>query len=79
MKKGKKFLILAKKIFKKDKFAIRELSSLIGTLTSTFPGNKFGPLYYRELDKCKTLGLKKAKGNFNTPIKLTKEAILDLQ
>ena len=65
--------------FKKDNFTIRELSSLIGTLTSTFPGNKFGSLYYRELDKCKTLGLKKAKGNFDTLIKLTKEAILDLQ
>ena len=55
------------------------MSNLIGTLTSTFPGNKFGPLYYRELDKCKTLRLKKAKGTFDTPIKLTKEAILDLQ
>ena len=68
------------KIFlKKDSFTIRELSILIGTLTSTFPGNKFGPLYYRELDKCKTLGLKKAKGNFDTTIKLTREATLDLQ
>ena len=55
------------------------MSSLIGTLTLTFPGNKFGPLYYRELDKCKSLGLKKAKYNFETPIKLTKETTLDLQ
>ena len=58
---------------------IWEFSSLIGTLTSTFPGNKFGPLYYQELDKCKTLGLKKGKGNFDMLIKLLKEAILDLQ
>ena len=55
------------------------MSSLIGTSTSTFPENKFGPLYYRELDKCKTVGLKKAKGNFDTLVKLTREAILDLQ
>ena len=40
-------------------------------------GNKFGPLYYRELDNCQTLVLKKAKSNFDTHIKLTKEAILD--
>ena len=79
MKKGKKLLSLAKFFFKKDSFTIRELSSLIGTLTSTFPGNKFEPLYYPELDKCKTLGLKKAKGNFDTLIELTREAILDLQ
>ena len=64
---------------KKDKFTIRELSSLIGILTSIFPENKFGLLYYREWEKCKTLGLKKAKGNFDIPIKLTKEAIIDLQ
>ena len=64
---------------KKDSFTIKELSSLIGTLTSTFPWNKFGSLYYRELDKRKTLGLKKAKDNFDKLIKLTKEAILDLQ
>ena len=68
---------LAKVFIIKDKFTITELSSLTGTLISIFPGNKFGPLYYRELDKCKTLGLKKAKGNFDTTIKLTKEAILD--
>ena len=77
VKKGKKFLSLATK--KKDKFTIRELSSLIGILTSTFPENKFGLLYYRESDKCKTLGLKKAKGNLDIPIKLTKEAIIDLR
>ena len=75
----KKFLSLAKVFLTKDSFTIRELSSLIGTLISAFSGNKFGPLYYRELNKCKTLGLKKAKGNFDTPIELTKEATLVLQ
>ena len=79
-KRGGGEIEFCKSFFKKDKFTLRELRSLIGTLTLTFPGNKFGPLYYRELDnKCKTLGLKKAKRNFDTPIKLTKEAILDLQ
>ena len=58
---------------------LESCKSFIGTLTSTFPGNKFGPLYYRKMDKCKILGLKKAKDNFDTPIKLTKESILDLQ
>ena len=77
--KRKKILESCKSFIKEDSFTIRELSSLIGTLTSTFPGNKFGSLYYRQLDKRKILGLKKAKGNFDTLIKLTKEAILDLQ
>ena len=61
-----------KRFFKKNSFTIRELSSLIGILTSTFPGNKFGPLYHAELDKCETLGLKKAKDSSDTLIKLTK-------
>ena len=77
--KREKIVESCKSFFEEDKFTIRELSSLIGTLTSNFSGNKFGPLCYRELDKCKTLGLKKAKGNFDTPTELTKEAILDLQ
>ena len=29
----------------KSKLTIREFASFIGTLTSSFPGNQFGPLY----------------------------------
>ena len=79
IEKREKILEPCKSFLKKDSFTIREFSSLIGTLTSTFPGNTFRLRYYRELDKCKTLGLKKVKGNFDTLIKLTKEVILDLQ
>ena len=62
--KREKILESCKSFFKKDSFTIRELSSLIGTLTSTFPGKNYGLLYYRKLDKCKTLGLKKNKRQF---------------
>ena len=44
-KKGKS-LESCKSFFNKNSFTIRELSSFIGTLTSTVPGNKFEPLYY---------------------------------
>ena len=43
----------------KESLKIRELASLIGTFTATFPGNKLGLLYYRALDKCKIYALKK--------------------
>ena len=78
--KREKFFILesCKGFLKGGSFAILELSSLTETLTSTFPGNKFGHPYSWELDKCKTLGLKIIKGNFDTLIKLTKVAIFDL-
>ena len=79
MQKGKKLFESCKDFLKKGSSTIKELSSLIETLASTFPGNKFESLCYRELDKCKKLGLKKAKGNSETSIKLTKEAIIDLQ
>ena len=36
----------------KPKLTIRELASFIGTLTSSFPGNQLGPLYYRAMLKC---------------------------
>ena len=42
--KREKVLESCKSFIKKDSFTIRKLSSLIGTLTSTFPGNKFGSL-----------------------------------
>ena len=77
--KREKNLESCKSFLKRDSFKIRELSSLIGTLISTFPGNTFRPLNYRQLDKCKTLGLQKGKGKFDTRIKLTEKAILDLQ
>ena len=65
--KREKSIESCKGFLKRDSFTIRKLSSLIGTLTSTFPGNKFG----------KT---EKSKRHFwHKHIKLTKEAALDLQ
>ena len=40
--KREKNIESCKGFLKRDSFTIRKLSSLIGTLTSTFPGNKFG-------------------------------------
>ena len=56
----------------KPKLTIREFASFIGTLTSSFPGNQFGQLYYRAMLKCKDKSLKYNKGNFNALIKLIK-------
>ena len=48
-----------KNFLKSDSFTIRKLSSFIGNLRSTLPGNKFGSLYYQNLGKCNILRLKK--------------------
>ena len=64
--KKEKIIASCKSVLKRDRFKMTELSSLIGTLISSFPGNNFGSLYYRELDKCKILLLEKAKDKFDT-------------
>ena len=45
----------------KESIKTRELFSLIGTLISTFVGNKLCPLCYWPLEKCKTRALKKVR------------------
>ena len=61
---------LCNSYLQKESLRIRELVSLIGTLTATFPGNKLGPLYYRALDKCKT---------YVCRVTLSRDAVLDLE
>ena len=61
----------------KPKLAIREFASFISTLTSSFPGNQFGPLYYRAMLKLKDKSLKYNKENFNALIKLSEDALYE--
>ena len=62
----------------KPKLTIREFVSFIGTLTSLFPGNQFGPLYYRAMLKSKDKSLKYNKGNFNAVIKLSEDTLHEI-
>ena len=57
---------------------ITEFASFIGTLTSSFPGNQFGPLYYRAMLKLKDKSLKYNKGNFNAVIKLSEDTFYEI-
>ena len=62
----------------KPKLTIREFASFIGTLTSSFQGNQFGPLYNRAMLKLKDKSLKYNKGNFNAVIKLSEDALYEI-
>ena len=62
----------------KPKLTIREFASFICTLTSSFPGNQFGPLYYRAMLKLKDKSLKYNKGNFNAVIKLSEDTLYEI-
>ena len=86
-KKGQPFYQIRKKqkiyekcciIPTKPKLTIREFASFISTLTSSFPGNQFGPLYYRTMLKLKDKSLKYNKGNFNAVIKLSEDTLYEI-
>ena len=77
--KKKKIYDKCQSISKKQDLKIRDVASFIGTLTSTFPANEYGPLYYRAILKNKDEFLKVSKGNFNARIDLTKNALQEIK
>ena len=77
--KRKRHMIKCQSISKKQDLKIRDVASFIGTLTSTFPANKYGPLCYRVVLKNKDDFLKVNKGNFNARIDLTKNALQEIK
>ena len=61
------------------KHKIRDVASLIGKLTSTFPGVQYGPLHYRHLEQDKTEALKQCGGDYEAPMVLSNGSLRDLQ
>ena len=59
--------------------SIQLVASCIGKLVAAFPGVRFGPLHYRELEKNKTLALSLNFGNFMAHMKLSSLAIQELR
>lgn len=57
---------------------IREVSQVLGLLTSSMPGVMYGPIHYRSLDINKTLALQGARGNYDQHMTLSSGAKLDL-
>lgn len=57
---------------------IRELSVLIGAMVASFLVIPFGKVFYRELEKEKTKGLRTHKGNWEKKITLSCRAIEDI-
>ena len=71
---------ICKQFFSKDKiFTIRQISSLVGSLASCFPGLKFGQLYCRHIEFNKIQVLKENFGNLDAQMKLTDFSLADLE
>ena len=58
-KKVTKIFIACEHLLKQTSITIRELTSLIGTLVSTFPRVELGPLHYHTLEHDEDLALKR--------------------
>ena len=65
-------------ILTRPKLTVREFAIFIGTLTSSFPENQFGSLYYRAMLKFKDNSLKYNKGKFNEIIKLSEYTLHEI-
>lgn len=66
-------------LMQKKVFSVRELAQVIGKLVAAFPGVKWGPLHYRQLERLKTKALKVNAGNFDAIMSMTKKAKRDLE
>ena len=58
---------------------IREVARVIGKIIAACPGNMYGLLHYRCLEKDKTIALKHNKGNFDKKMTLSAKAKAELK
>jgi hypothetical protein len=63
----------------KKSLTIREVASVVGLMVSSFPGVRYGPLFYRSLENEKTDALKLALVNLDSHMNLTELVIKDLE
>ena len=77
--KKEKLLSLIKAILAPAKVRIREVAQVIGHIVSSLPAVEFGPLYYRKLEKDKTLALSQNKGNFESFMIISDESKAELK
>ena len=58
---------------------IRELARVIGKIVSSFPGVRYGPLYYRSLERNKLTALHANRWNFDKKVTLSPQAVEELE
>ena len=62
-----------------SRHTIRYVAKVIRLITASFPGVKFGPLHFRDLESCKTEALKCNKGNYDSQMSLSQAAKVEVQ
>ena len=77
-KKKTALLKLINQLLTIKKPTIRFLAKVLGTIVASFPGSKYGPLYYRHLDHDKTAALRTSRGDFEATLHLSPESVQEL-
>ena len=67
------------KLKNKQSPLISDVAEVIGILVSNFPGVEYGPMHYRALERDKTLALKHHKGDYNSSMQLSPNALKELE
>ena len=65
-------------LIKAQKSTIREVSRAFGYMVSRFPGVMYGPLYFRQLEREKTLALRYSKGDYDAFMVVSDKACNEL-
>ena len=63
----------------KSRHTISYVAKVIGLITASFPGVKFGPSHFRDLESCKTEAVKCNKGNYDSHMSLSQAAKIEVQ
>ena len=77
--KSRKGISVCSDLYHSKCFTIRTVSRVIGHIISSFPGVMYGPLYFRQLEREKTLALKCHQGNFDSTMSLSLESRAELK
>ena len=67
------------KLMGKENPTIQDVAHVVGLMVASFPGNTFGPLFYRALDTLKTEALRTNKGSFAAKVQIPSYVLNDLQ
>lgn len=68
--KRKNIFESAEKFLNISRCYIRDLAQCIGTLVAACTAVKYGPLHLKDMERAKFLVLRKAQGNFDSPMTL---------
>jgi len=77
--KSRKAISVCSDLYHSKCYTIRAVSRVIGYIISSFLGVMYGPIYFWQPEREKTLALKCHQGNFNSTMLLSEESLTELK